>query len=88
MIIKELQVLNRAGIHTRPAAALVKLTSRYKSDISLIKDGFEINAKSIIGVMTLTAECGSFLTIKIDGEDEDEAISTIEALFNNKFGEE
>ncbi len=88
MIEKELIVLNRAGIHTRPAATLVKLTSRFKSEIFLVKDGFEINAKSIIGVMTLTAEQGSVLTIKIKGEDEQEAFNSIEILFKNKFEED
>ncbi len=88
MIEKELEVLNRAGLHTRPAASLVKLTSRYKSDVFLVKDGFEINAKSIIGVMTLTAEQGAKLIAKIDGEDEAEAMAALAELFNNKFGEE
>lgn len=88
MTEKELTVLNRAGIHTRPASSIVKLTSRFKSDIYLIKDGFEINAKSIIGVMTLTAEQGAVLTIRIDGEDEQQALTEIDELFKNKFNED
>ncbi len=88
MIERELEVLNRAGLHTRPAACLVKLTSSFKSDVFLIKDGFEINAKSIIGVMTLTAEQGAKLTAKVSGEDEEEAINALEQLFLSKFDED
>lgn len=88
MVERELEVLNRAGLHTRPAASLVKLTSSFKSDVFLVKDGFEINAKSIIGVMTLTAEQGSKLTAKISGEDENEAMAALEQLFLSKFDED
>lgn len=88
MVERELEVLNRAGLHTRPAASLVKLTSSFKSDVFLIKDGFEINAKSIIGVMTLTAEQGAKLTAKVSGEDEEEAINALEQLFLSKFDED
>lgn len=88
MVERELEVLNRAGLHTRPAASLVKLTSSFKSDVFLVKDGFEINAKSIIGVMTLTAEQGAKLTAKISGEDENEAMAALEQLFLSKFDED
>ena len=87
MIEIELTVKNRAGIHTRPAAAVVKLAARYKSDVFLIKDGFEINAKSIIGVMTLAADQGSKLTLKVDGEDEALAVDNIKQLFEDGFNE-
>jgi phosphocarrier protein len=80
-------VRNRAGLHTRPAALLVKLTAKYKSDIWLEKDGFEINAKSIIGVMTLAAEQGSQLVLRADGHDEDEAVEAIASFFQEAFGE-
>jgi len=81
------KVINRAGLHTRPAATLVKLTSKYKSNVMIEKDGFRINGKSIIGVMTLAAEMGSELLFEIDGEDEVEMAKEIEELFSSGFGE-
>ncbi|HOQ48803.1 MAG TPA: HPr family phosphocarrier protein, partial [Candidatus Kapabacteria bacterium] len=59
MVEKLVKVVNRSGIHTRPAASIVKLASKFKSEIYLIRDKFAINGKSIIGVMTLAAEQGS-----------------------------
>jgi len=87
MIEKEIEIVNRAGIHTRPASMIVKLTAKYKSDIFLIRDGFSINAKSIIGVMTLAAEQGAKLIIRADGEDEKEAVEDLAKLFADGFGE-
>lgn len=87
MIINEVQVVNRAGIHTRPAASLVKLASTFKSEIQIIRDGFVINAKSIIGVMTLAAEQGSTLQIQAEGTDEEEAVKEIIKLIQDGFGE-
>lgn len=80
-------VKNRAGLHTRPAAMLVKLAAKYKSDIYLERDGMNINAKSIIGVMTLAAEQGAKLHLRVTGADEDTAQSEIIEFFNNGFGE-
>lgn len=88
MIEKEVKVINRAGLHTRPAASIVKLAAKYKSKVNLTKDGYEINAKSIIGVMTLAAEQGSILTISVDGPDEAEATIALQDLFDTGFGEE
>jgi phosphocarrier protein HPr len=87
MIEKVVTVRNRAGIHTRPAASIVKAAARFKSEIFLIRDGFSINAKSIIGVMTLAAEQGACLTLQINGLDEEAAIAEIENLFESGFGE-
>lgn len=88
MIESEVVVLNRAGLHTRPAASLVKLTAQFDSEVFLIRDdGFLTNAKSIIGVMTLAAEQGCKLTLRIDGSDESEAQSAISEFFNIGFGE-
>lgn len=83
----ELSVVNRAGLHTRPAATLVKLTSKYKSNVFIEKDGMRINGKSIIGVMTLAAEIGSTLLFEVDGPDETEATNEIINLFESGFGE-
>jgi phosphocarrier protein HPr len=87
MIEIELTVRNRAGIHTRPAASIVKLAARFQSDVFLVKDGFEINAKSIIGVMTLAADQGSTLILKVKGSDEEKATDEIKSLFDMGFDE-
>ena len=87
MIEENVTVKNRAGLHTRPAAALVKLTSKFKSDIYLVRDGFSINAKSIIGVMTLAAEQGCELVLQVDGEDETSASKELKEYFDSGFGE-
>lgn len=87
MITKEIVIKNRSGLHTRPAAAVVKAASKFKADVQLIRDGFAINAKSIIGVMTLAAEQGSALTLQIDGADEESAMEEIFNLFDSGFGE-
>lgn len=87
MTISDVKVVNRAGIHTRPAASLVKLASEFKSEIQILRDNFVINAKSIIGVMTLAAEQGSILKIKADGVDENEAVEAIVKLIQAGFGE-
>ena len=81
------RVVNRAGLHTRPAAMLVNIASKYKSEIYLVRDGFSINAKSIIGVMTLAAEQGAELGLSVLGPDEVEAADAIAALFASGFGE-
>lgn len=87
MIEKEVSILNRAGLHTRPAATLVKLASKYKSDFYIIQDNLVINGKSIIGVMTLAAEQGSKVILRFDGEDEMEAAREIVDYFNRGFDE-
>lgn len=87
MTQRTVRVVNRAGLHTRPAAMLVKLAATFASDVHLVKDGFHINAKSIIGVMTLAAEHGSELLLEVDGPDEAAAMEAIEQLFSSGFGE-
>ena len=88
MIEREVTIKNRQGLHTRPAATLVKLAAKYKSEFFIFKDGMEINGKSIIGVMTLAAECGSKLILQFDGVDEQDAVTAVAELFENGFGEE
>jgi phosphocarrier protein len=87
MVEREVMIKNKAGLHTRPAAALVKIAARYQSDFFIEKDGFEINGKSIIGVMTLAAERGSTLLLRFEGSDEHEASAEICKLFDEGFGE-
>ena len=87
MITCEVKVTNRAGLHTRPASMIVRTASRFKSDLFIQKDGYEINGKSIIGVMTLAAEQGSKLTLIFEGVDEEEACKAVQQLFHEGFGE-
>jgi phosphocarrier protein HPr len=87
MIEREVTVTNRAGLHTRPASMIVRKASQFKSEFFIQKDGYEINGKSIIGVMTLAAEQGATLTLQFDGPDEDAAADAMEALFADGFGE-
>lgn len=87
MIEKEVTIRNRAGLHTRPAAALVKLAAQFKSEFFIYKDGFEINGKSIIGVMTLAAEQGSTLQLKFEGPDEEQALAAVAGLIERGFDE-
>jgi phosphocarrier protein len=84
---KIIVVSNKAGLHARPTATLVQALSKYKSDIKILKDDFEVDAKSIMGVMALAAACGSELKFVADGPDECDALNAIESLFNSKFGE-
>lgn len=74
-------------MHTRPASAIVKIAARYKADFYISKNGFEVNGKSIIGVMTLAAEQGSKLTLRFEGEDEEKLAEEMVAFFESGFGE-
>ncbi len=87
MIEHEVTIRNRAGLHTRPAAAIVKLAAKYKSEFFIEKDHLQINGKSIIGVMTLAAEQGSKLLVRFDGPDEEDAYHAMAELFESGFGE-
>jgi phosphocarrier protein HPr len=87
MIERTVKIINKAGMHTRPASMLVKLAAKYKSNFFIVKDGFQINGKSIIGVMSLAAEYGSKVTLRFDGEDEEEAAKAITQFFTDGFGE-
>ncbi len=87
MVEREVTVTNRAGLHTRPASMIVRRGSQFASDFYIQKDGYEINGKSIIGVMTLAAEQGATLTLLFEGPDEEEAADALEALFADGFGE-
>lgn len=88
MIKREVTVRNRAGLHTRPASMIVRTASKFDADVFIQRDRYEINGKSVIGVMTLAAEQGATLTIVVDGSDEEEAAEAIVELFEDGFGEE
>jgi len=87
MIERTVTIRNRTGLHTRPAASIVKTAARFKSEFFIRKDSVEINGKSIIGVMTLAAEQGSTLTLRFDGPDEDDAAAAVIDLFERGFDE-
>jgi len=81
------KIVNVNGLHARPAAEVVKVASRFKSDITMVRDDLEVNAKSIMGVMMLAAEFGAELTVRASGPDAEEAVAAIADLIANKFGE-
>ena len=87
MIETTVTIKNRSGLHTRPAATLVKTAARFEAEFYIKKDSFEINGKSIIGVMTLAAEQGSTLQLSFAGADETEMADAITKLFDEGFGE-
>ena len=88
MIQEELKIVNKHGLHARPAAQFVKIAGRFNSDIRVIKDGLEVNGKSIMGIMMLAAEPGSLITIVVEGSDEQDAFNALKDLIANKFYEE
>jgi phosphocarrier protein HPr len=84
---REARILNKLGIHARPAAEIVKTAARFKSNITIVRDDLEVNAKSIMGVMMLAAEFGSTIVVRAVGEDADAALDALCAVIANKFGE-
>jgi phosphocarrier protein len=88
MTERTITVQNKLGLHARPAALVVSEASKFQSEILLTKDGQEINAKSIMGVMMLAAEMGSQILISASGEDERQAVQALSDLFASKFNEE
>jgi phosphocarrier protein HPr len=88
VIQRTVTIKNRAGLHTRPAAVIVKLASKFRSEFYIIKDGFRINGKSIIGVMTLAAAQGTELELECDGPDEETAMAELVDYFEKGFEEE
>ncbi len=87
MAERSVQIVNRNGLHARPAAEIVKAAAKFKSDITLVRDDLEVNGKSIMGVMMLAAEFGSTLTLRATGPDADAALDALAGLIANKFGE-
>src|ERR1041385_4596082 len=87
-VTKELLVINKLGIHARPAAMFVKTANRFQCDVFVEKDGERVNGKSIMGLMMLAAGPGSKLTVHADGPDASQALAEIEALIKRKFDEE
>jgi phosphocarrier protein len=88
MVEKTVTISNRAGIHARPSALIVQVAKDFKADIYMEKDDDKINAKSIMGILTLGAAYGTELKISAEGEDEQAALDAIVHLFETKFEED
>lgn len=88
MITKQLSILNKLGIHARPAAQFVRVASRFQSDVTVVKDDEAVDGKSIMGIMMLAVGWGATITVKVDGPDEEETLAALEELIAGKFGED
>ena len=84
----KVRITNRLGIHARPATLLVRAAQKFESRITLIKDDMEVDGKSIMDIMILAAEPDSSITIRVDGEDEDEAVQALKKIVEDKFYED
>jgi phosphocarrier protein HPr len=87
MIERSVQIVNRNGLHARPAAEIVKASAKFKSEITIVRDDLEVNGKSNMGVMMLAAEFGATLTIRANGPDAQQAVDAIAELIAHRFGE-
>jgi phosphocarrier protein HPr len=88
MITKDIQVLNKLGLHARAAAKLVFIANKFVSDITLVKDAKRADARSIMKILMLSASKDSIINITVEGNDEIQAMNYIEKLFQNKFDED
>jgi phosphocarrier protein len=87
-IEKDIAIVNRLGLHARPAAMFVRIASRYRAEVWVAKEGEEVNGKSIMGLMMLAAGQGSKLRIRCEGADADKAMEEIEELIKARFNED
>jgi len=87
MLEKKIEIKNKLGLHARAAAKFVHLANRFSSSVKIIKDGNEIDGKSILGILTLAAIQGTKITLRVSGEDEAVALKALVELINNKFQE-
>jgi phosphocarrier protein len=87
MIQKELEIINKLGLHARASAKFTQLAARFQSEVWLTRNARRINGKSIMGVMMLAAGKGAKVTLQAEGSDEKEAVDALTALINDKFGE-
>ncbi|MFO7569733.1 MAG: HPr family phosphocarrier protein [Smithellaceae bacterium] len=86
--MKTFQLKNKLGMHARAAASFVRVARQYQAEIFIERDGETVNGKSILGILTLACPMGSMITVRAEGSDGPQALSEIEALIENKFGEE
>ena len=85
---KEFEIINRLGLHARAAAQFVQVAGTFNAEVFVEKDGFEVNGKSIMGILMLAAPKGTLIDVRTEGEDADLALAALEQLINDKFGEE
>lgn len=88
MVKKDVVVTNEQGLHARPCRMISQLAMNFQSNIKLVRDGYEVNAKSIMGILSMAAAKGSVITIIAEGIDEKKAVDEISKLFETKFDEE
>ena len=88
MAVRKFTIKNRLGIHARPAAKLAKTANQFDSTVRVMKDGLEVNGKSIMGIMMLAAAQGNVIEIEAEGPDEEEALRAMGDLIGNRFDEE
>lgn len=88
MLEEQFTIVNKLGLHARASALFVKTASQFKADVKVIRDGIEVNGKSIMGIMMLAAAKGTTITLQVSGGDEAEAMQVLGELIRNGFGEE
>ncbi len=87
MLEQRIAIRNKLGLHARAAVKFVNLSNRFVASVKIVKDGFEIDGKSILGILTLAATQGSEITLLVSGKDEDAALKALSDLINNRFDE-
>jgi phosphocarrier protein HPr len=87
MTERTVAIVNKNGLHARPAAEIVKLSSKFQAEITIVRDELEVNGKSIMGVMMLAAEYGANILVRANGPDAEQAVNAIADLVAAKFGE-
>ena len=85
---KNVKIVNKLGLHARPASLIVQTAMAFSSNINIIKDEAKVDAKSIMGILMLAAACGTELKLQTEGPDEEQAMEKMVEIFNNGFGEE
>jgi len=87
MLEQQIVIRNKLGLHARAAVKLVNLSNRFVASVKIVKDGSEIDGKSILGILTLAATQGSEITLRVSGKDEEAAVKALSDLINNRFDE-
>jgi len=85
MIERKITIKNKLGLHARAAVKFVNTANRFRASVKIVKDGDEVDGKSILGILTLAAVQGTHITLKVAGEDEDMALKALVSLIENKF---
>ena len=85
---RNVKIVNKLGLHARPASLIVQTAMAFSSNIYIIKDEIKVDAKSIMGILMLAAACGTELKLQTEGSDEEQALEKMVEVFNNGFGEE